>query len=166
MSGLGSLWPLVFRLGLGAMFLYASHDKILDPTGFAKIVYQWQVVGPLPANLVAVVLPWVEAISGTLLILGVWRREAALLAATMLLTFNLAAVSVLARGIDVENCGCTSVAAESREKSPFRGVGWFLLTRNSALLLAALVLVFAPAGGRAPEPKAAQLPALDPASLP
>ena len=134
---------LVFRLGLAAVFLYACHDKILAPAGFAKIVYQWQIGGPVFSNLVAVILPWVEAIVGVLLLAGAWTREAALVVAGLLLSFNLAAVSVLARGIDVENCGCTSVKAAPGPRSPFHGVGWFLLTRNSLLLAAALAVAFA-----------------------
>ena len=133
---------LVYRIVLAAMFLYACHDKILAPAPFAKIVYQWQVGGPVFSNLVAVVLPWVELIVGLLLLLGAWTREASLVVAGLLLSFNLAAVSVLARGIDVENCGCTSVKASDTEKSPFRGVGWFLLARNTVLLLAALAVCF------------------------
>ena len=62
--------------------------------------------------------------------------------AGLLLSFNLAAASVLARGIDVENCGCTSVKAGAPERSPFRGVGWFLLARNRVLLAAALAVAF------------------------
>ena len=135
---------VAFRLGLSAMFLYACHDKILAPAAFAKIVYQWQVGGPVFSNLVAVILPWTEAIVGLLLLTGAWVREAGLVVAGLLLSFNLAAGSVLARGIDVENCGCTSVKAAPGPRSPFHGVGWFLLTRNTALLAAALAIALAP----------------------
>ena len=99
---------LVLRLLLGAYFVYASLDKIADPAAFAKVVYQWQVLAPVPANGLAVTLPWIELLAGGLLILGVWREEAALVIALLLLVFLLAAGSVVARGIDVENCGCTS----------------------------------------------------------
>jgi uncharacterized membrane protein YkgB len=125
------------------MFLYASHDKILAPAAFAKIVYQWQVGGAVFSNLVAVILPWVELVAGLLLLVGPWTREAALVVAGLLLSFNLAAVSVLARGIDVENCGCTSVKA-GEPRGPFTGVGWFLLTRNTVLFAAALAVALAP----------------------
>ena len=146
---------LAFRLGLAAMFLYACHDKILAPAAFAKIVYQWQVGGPVFSNLVAVILPWVEAIVGVLLLTGAWAREAGIVVAGLLLSFNLAAVSVLARGIDVLNCGCTSVKAAPGPRSPFHGVGLFLLTRNTVLFAAALAVALAPRReGRphAPEP--------------
>jgi uncharacterized membrane protein YphA (DoxX/SURF4 family) len=69
------------RLALAGMFLYASHDKLLAPAAFAKIVYQWQVGGAVFSNLVAVILPWVELIAGLLLLFGAWTREAALVVA-------------------------------------------------------------------------------------
>ena len=142
---------LALRFGLGGFFLYASLDKIAAPSAFARIVYQWQVVGPVPANLVAVILPWVEALAGVLLIAGLWKREAAAVIAMLLVVFIVAAGSVMARGIDVENCGCVSTA-KAEEPSWFKGVGWFLIARNLALLGAAVVLIRA--GARSIPPPA------------
>jgi len=144
---------LVMRLVLGAIFVYASLDKIASPAAFAKAVYQWQVGGPVLSNLVAVTLPWLELAAGLLLVLGVWRREAALVVACLLVVFLLAAGSVLARGIDVENCGCVSLAKQAAD-APWppkwmRGVGWYLVTRNLVLLAAAAAIVLAPAAGAA-----------------
>jgi uncharacterized membrane protein YphA (DoxX/SURF4 family) len=145
---------LVVRLILGLMFIYASLDKIADPAGFARIVYQWQTLGPVSSNLLAVTLPWVELVAGLLLIVGIWKRDAAAVVAGMLVVFIVAAVWVLARGIDVDNCGCTSVAAVTDAPTwpPawMRGVGWYLITRNVVLLAGALVLAFV-------EPRAAAI---------
>jgi putative oxidoreductase len=139
---------LPLRLLLGGYFVYASLDKILDPAGFAKAVYQWQVLAPVPANLLAVTLPWVEALAGGLLILGVWRREAALVIALLLAVFLVAAGDVVARGVDVENCGCTSLAedapAASWPPAWTKGVGWYLITRDLLMLGAALALALPP----------------------
>ncbi len=141
-------------MAIGAFFVHASLDKIAHPAAFAKIVYQWQVIGPVGSNLVAVLLPWVEAVAGILLIAGLWKRESAAVIAVMLVVFLAAAGSVLARGIDVENCGCSSVAAGHKpEKSFFTGVGTFLILRNLVLLGGALLLVrAAPPGGKGPAP--------------
>jgi len=150
---------LVLRLLLGAYFVYASLDKIADPAAFAKVVYQWQVLAPVPANGLAVTLPWVELLAGGLLILGVWREEAALVIALLLLVFLLAAGSVVARGIDVENCGCTSLA-KTEPAGPWppawtKGVGWYLITRDLVMLGAALLLAgLLPTGARHPEREA------------
>ncbi|HKC12492.1 MAG TPA: MauE/DoxX family redox-associated membrane protein [Vicinamibacteria bacterium] len=135
---------LVLRLLLGGLFLYFSLDKMRDPPAFARIVYQWQVLGAVPSNLVAVTLPWLEALAGILLLAGIWRREAALVVAILLVVFIAAAGSVMARGIDVENCGCTSVAAKAEVGGFFHGVGWFLVLRNALLLASSLVLVGVP----------------------
>ena len=136
---------LALRLFLGAFFVYASIDKIWSPAAFARIVYQWQVVGPVPSNLVAVTLPWVELLAGLLLIAGVSRRESALVVALLLVVFLVAGGSVMARGIDVQNCGCVSVARAGAPSAwpPawMKGVGWFLVGRNLVLLCAAVVLV-------------------------
>jgi uncharacterized membrane protein YphA (DoxX/SURF4 family) len=139
---------IALALALGALFVYASVDKIRDPRAFARIVYHYQVVGPsarlgfVPANAVAVALPWVEAVTGTLLIVGLWRREAALVAAVLLTVFLAAAGSALARGIDIENCGCFTVGGEGRR------AGWGLLAADAAMLAAALVIVAVPSRER------------------
>jgi uncharacterized membrane protein YphA (DoxX/SURF4 family) len=136
---------LVLRVLLGGFFVYASLDKIADPAAFARVVYQWQVSGPVASNFVAVLLPWVELLAGGLLLLGIWKREAALAVAFMLVVFLGAAGSVLARGIDVENCGCTSLATAEASSSSWppawtKGVGWFLITRNVLMLGTAVLL--------------------------
>ncbi len=137
---------LLLRALLGLVFVYASLDKIADPAGFARIVYQWQILNPVASNVVAVTLPWIELVAGLLLIVGVWKRDAAAVVAVMLVVFIVAAALVLARGVDVDNCGCTSVAAAGTTPSwpPewMRGVGWYLVTRNLGLLAGALVLIF------------------------
>ena len=113
----------------------------------------------MASNLVAVLLPWVEALAGALLIAGIWRRESALVIAVLLVVFLGAAASVLARGIDVENCGCFSTA-KAEEPAWWKGVGWFLLARNLVLLGASLVLIrVEPRARLAPPSEAAPVPA-------
>ncbi|HSD25748.1 MAG TPA: MauE/DoxX family redox-associated membrane protein [Vicinamibacteria bacterium] len=146
---------LLLRLLVGGFFVYSSLDKIWSPAAFARIVYQWQVVGPVPSNLVAVTLPWVELFAGLLLVAGVWKRESALVVALLLVVFIVAAGSVMARGLDVENCGCVSVAKpETGSWAPpwTKGVGWFLVSRNLVLLAVAMSLAFLPPPQPAPRP--------------
>ncbi len=158
MTLLRSAWfQLPARLLLGGYFIYASLDKIAQPAAFARIVYQWQVVGPVPSNLVAVLLPWTELLAGALLVVGVWKRESALVIALLLVVFLAAATSVLARGIDVVNCGCTSLASQPPSSWPpawTRGVGWFLITRNLVLLAVALLLARVDSAHPSSQPRA------------
>jgi uncharacterized membrane protein YphA (DoxX/SURF4 family) len=136
--------PAVYWLAsiaLGAVFVYASLDKIAHPQDFARIVYRYRLAGPtaalgvMPANVLAVVLPWVELMTGVLLITGIWRREAAALAAGMLLMFLVAVSYVLGQGIDVAHCGCFSVGGEGRS------AGWTLIAGDLALLAAAVYVM-------------------------
>ena len=153
-------WAL--GLGLGGVFVYASHDKIAQPAEFARIVYHYRLLGPdfhtgpLAANLLAVTLPWVELVAGLLLITGVWRREAALATAGMLVMFLGAVSWALLQGVDLANCGCFSLAAGAEGDG--RRLGIQLLVGDLGLLLAALVLAFLPPAP-APAPAHAEEPA-------
>ncbi len=128
-------------IALGAVFVYASLDKIAHPLDFARIVYRYRLAGPtaslgvVPANTLAVVLPWVEAITGLLLITGLWRREAAAVAGALLVMFLIAVGYVLWQGIDVAHCGCFSVGGEGR------GAGWALIASDLGLLAAAVYVM-------------------------
>jgi putative oxidoreductase len=139
----------LLALVLGGVFVYASLSKIEDPRAFAKIIYHYQVIGPsaffgfVPANLVAVSLPWIELLAGVLLITGLWRREAAVITAIMLAVFVVAVASTMVRGIDIQNCGCFALDASGRS------AGFKLIAGDLALLAAALVVAVVPP--RAPE---------------
>lgn len=112
------LW--VLSLLVGGVFIYASLDKIAHPTEFGRIVYHYRLlgpsrfVGPLPANFLAITLPWIEVLTGLCLVTGLWRREAAIVAAALLLVFVVAVGLALAQGIDIENCGCFTVTGAGR----------------------------------------------------
>jgi putative oxidoreductase len=131
---------------LGAVFLYACWDKILQPVEFAKIVYHYRIIGPdarlgfVPANLLAATLPWVELVAGLLLVLNVWRREAAAVCGVMLVAFLVAVSYALLQGIDLANCGCFSVAPGTDG----RALGWKLLAGDTVLLVVAALLTAVP----------------------
>jgi uncharacterized membrane protein YphA (DoxX/SURF4 family) len=139
---------LLFALSLlvGGVFLYASFDKIVHPAEFGRIVYHYRLlgpsrfVGPLPANLLAIALPWVEVVTGLCLVTGFWRREGALLAAALLLVFVVAVGLALAQGIDVENCGCFSVTGAGR------AAGARLIASDLLLLAAAAYVAWRSSG--------------------
>lgn len=134
----------VVSIGLGAVFIYASVDKIAHPLDFARIVYRYRLAGPsatlgvVPANAFAVVLPWLEAVIGVLLVTGLWRREAAAITAALLVMFLLAVGYVMWQGIDVEHCGCFTVGGEGRS------AGWTLIASDLGLLALALYVWLVP----------------------
>ena len=99
-------WAL-FGCGLivGGLFIWAGILKIIDPLGFAQSIKNYRFFPHEMGFFVAIILPWVEVLSGAFLILGVFRRSSALLISLLLVGFiGLVAMAVL-RGINTA-CGC------------------------------------------------------------
>jgi uncharacterized membrane protein YphA (DoxX/SURF4 family) len=96
---------LVARIVLGCVFVYASLDKIKHPEVFAEAVYNYQLSPGVAVNLVALWLPWLELLSGGLLVLGVWVRGSSLILSGLMVVFLTALGINLARGLDI-HCGC------------------------------------------------------------
>jgi uncharacterized membrane protein YphA (DoxX/SURF4 family) len=129
--------PLFFwgRLFLGIIFVLASVDKVLHPEAFAEAVYNYQILPDALINLTAIILPWLELILGSLLILGLWVPVAVGLSSLLLLTFFGAILFNVARGLDV-HCGCFSTTGEAVSGAH---MVWYLL-RDAIFLLLALYL--------------------------
>ena len=60
------------RLLLGGIFVWASIYKILDPTAFAGVINNYQLLPDALINGFAVTLPWLELVLGVFLIFGLW----------------------------------------------------------------------------------------------
>ncbi|MDQ5858874.1 MAG: DoxX family membrane protein [Acidobacteriota bacterium] len=122
------------------MFVVAALPKIADPPAFAHMIYNYRLLPGGLVNVLALVLPWVELLAGLALILGVWKKEAAVVAAVLLLVFIVAIGVNLARGHAVD-CGCFDVrsAGKSREEL-LAEMKWVLLRDVGLLLLVAQVL--------------------------
>lgn len=95
------------RLLLGAVFLYASYDKILHPRAFAQAVYNYQILPAAAVNLVAIALPWLELLLGLCLVFGVWLPGATVTGTGLLAILIGALVFNKMRGLDIR-CGCFS----------------------------------------------------------
>jgi len=125
------------RLLLGVVFIWASLDKIVHPDAFAKIIWYYRIVPADLINLFALFLPWLEMITGVLLIVGYWEKAATLVVAGMLAVFIAALTTALGRGIDI-NCGCFSTT--SKATSPVIN----LIIRDALMLIACFLLVRGP----------------------
>lgn len=105
------------------------------------MIYNYRLLPGGLVNALALVLPWVELFAGLALVLGVWKKEAAVTAAVMLVVFIVAIGINLARDHAVD-CGCFDVrsAGKSREEL-LTEMKWVLLRDVGLLLLAGQVLV-------------------------
>ncbi|MBW1828888.1 MAG: DoxX family membrane protein [Deltaproteobacteria bacterium] len=79
---------MIVRWLLGALFLVACYQKIIEPAHFAKIIYGYYLFPDAAINLIAIILPYVELFSGMALILGIYPRSAALIINAMLLALS------------------------------------------------------------------------------
>ena len=77
------------RVYLGLVFFTASRHKIMDSETCALGVAAYQYLPLWAINGFALVLPWVELLTGTMLILGLRARAAALVVLFMMLSFSL-----------------------------------------------------------------------------
>ncbi len=95
------------RLILGSIFVYASIDKIIYPSEFARIVQNYGILPDSLSNLVAIVLPLLELILGAFLIVGILIGESALILSSFLAIFMIAIGTKSLNGT-IEDCGCFS----------------------------------------------------------
>lgn len=109
---------LLFRIILGLTFIYASLDKIVNPSDFSNLIDNFHISPVSLSNLVALFLPWIELICGLCLISGYMLRGSNILVFAMLLFFILILSQAVFRGIDT-HCGCFKVA-EVLEPSDFK----------------------------------------------
>jgi uncharacterized membrane protein YphA (DoxX/SURF4 family) len=99
------LFLLCLRVALGLVFIIASVDKIQNPDDFATAIANYRLLPYEFINGAAIVLPWLEFITGSLLLLGIWTKANALLTSSMLLVFIFAVSQALWRELDI-SCGC------------------------------------------------------------
>ena len=122
---------LVFRIFLGGVFIAAAIPKILDVEAFAISIATYQVLPLALVNLQAVVLPWLELITGVLLIVGLRTKAQALVINGMLVMFIVAIYLAMSRGIQAQ-CGCFGAEAEAAMneltwKKIIEDTGWLLI---------------------------------------
>lgn len=127
---------IVARLILGGVFVFASIDKILHPAAFAEAVYNYQILPDSLINLTAIVLPWLELVLGSLLIMGIWMPGAVLVSNLLLLTFIGVLIYNTSRGLDI-HCGCFSTEP-SRDP-----LSIWAIARDAVFLVPAVYLLLA-----------------------
>ncbi len=93
------------RWAIACIFIAAAVPKILDPSGFASDISHYALVPDALVNLMAVTLPWIEAVAGLALLSGFAAEGAIVLVNLMLLAFMAALAWALAKGLDID-CGC------------------------------------------------------------
>ncbi len=126
---------LGLRLVIGITFVVAAVSKIGDPGRFATIIYGYYLFPGWIINLAAIVVPFVELVSGMALVFGIVPRSAVIIINGLLVVFILAIAINLVRGHQFD-CGCFSLA----ETTSFSAATW-LLVRDMGLLVCGICLL-------------------------
>ena len=127
---------LAIRWFLGAIFIYSSYHKIIEPEQFAKIIYGYYLFPDFTINLIAIILPFLELYTGLFLVLGIYPRTAALIILIMLFIFIIAISINLVRGVEFD-CGCFSFGETGYTSSARR-----LLVRDILYFVSGLYVLF------------------------
>ena len=93
------------------------------------MVYNCQILPGSFINVTAIVLPWMELILGSLLVIGLWIPGSVLLANLLFLAFFGSLFFNLARGLNI-HCGCFSTSTEGDPLTT-----WYVIRDGVFLLL-------------------------------
>ena len=96
---------VLIRFIIGAIFIWASYDKIIDPGKFAREISNYRIVPFGLENTIAITLPWIELFIGFGLIAGLYINANSFIAGVLLLLFNILVFQAMVRGFNIE-CGC------------------------------------------------------------
>jgi uncharacterized membrane protein YphA (DoxX/SURF4 family) len=121
---------LAARWILGLTFIYASLHKIIAPADFAKIVYGYGLFPEIFINLIAIMIPFLELVTGLALVISVYPRSAAITINGLLLAFIAVLTINLIRGHEFD-CGCFSAGQSGYSSTPgvtiARDIFYFIL---------------------------------------
>lgn len=124
---------LIFRVLVGFVFLYAGAQKINSPAIFAESINAYKLLPEVLINFSAVFIPWLELISGLMLIFGIAVRENSFIISSLLMLFILLIVISIFRGLEID-CGCFG-------DSNVNPIGFKKLVENIVLLLMSILLI-------------------------
>jgi len=136
-------FPLAVRLACRlvptALLLWAGVAKAIDPQGSILSVNAYDVLPEAAVRAVAALLPWVEIVLGTLLILGLFVRFAGVATAVLTSIFIAGMAQAKARGLPID-CGCFGAGGAGD------GVTWWDILRDLPIILAGVYLAIRPHG--------------------
>jgi putative oxidoreductase len=128
---------LVLRIIIGAVFIYAAWGKLMHPADFGRAMNSYQMMPVKFIGFFAVVMPWIELISGTFLVFGILKKGSSFIILIMLFSFMAGLGQAWARGLSID-CGCFDVTPGTEDK----GTGYLLIRffQDLAMFVAALVI--------------------------
>lgn len=116
------------RIILGLIFIFASWDKVLEPSAFSEVVANYQILPEVLVAPTAIFLPWLELTCGFCLVANRWTGGSAIIVTALIVIFTAAIGFNIYRGMDVA-CGCFTL-----DQSAPAGM-WLYLLRDVIFLV-------------------------------
>ncbi len=132
---------LVLRVVLGAIFIIAGASKVGNANMFAAQIAGFRILPQIVIAPLALGLPFLEILLGGYLILGLFTRTSAWVAAVLLALFDAAIASAVVRGMTV-SCGCFG-------PNDATVTTWSEVARDAVFVLLAVIVALRPPGALA-----------------
>ncbi|MDQ6892012.1 MAG: hypothetical protein M3167_04960 [Acidobacteriota bacterium] len=116
------------RFFIGTVLVVTAVGKLLDLSGFARVIGTYRVFADAVLFPLAVVVPVAELVLGVWLFSGRRPFSAAMAAFTMHVAYAAWSASALARGLKLSNCGCFGVFLP-------RPLGWSTVVEDLVMAL-------------------------------
>jgi uncharacterized membrane protein YphA (DoxX/SURF4 family) len=124
---------LVLRIFVGYFFIYSSVSKIPYPAQFADVLASYRLI-PYPfVNILAVIVPWAELVTGLFIIIGLRNRATAIVIGLLYAGF----IVFVSLNVIVDSpitCGCYDTVGEP--------VSWLKVGKNTIWLLFTIQIFF------------------------
>jgi len=124
---------LVLRLYIAGLFIYAGMVKINYTAEFAETIASYRMVPYWGVNVMAITMPWIELISGILLICGIRVRSAIVVTGTLLVMFTVGVAVNLIWKAPID-CGCFHTLGDT--------ISWKTLVRDLIWIAMAVHVFF------------------------
>lgn len=123
----------VARIIISIMFIIVGVGKIAHPEEFAREINNYQILPLIFVNPLAIFLPWLELITGLMILFGIQLRANAIIVFGMLIVFTTGIAIAVAKGLSID-CGCYSQIAAQK-------VGIPKILENIGLIILTLILI-------------------------
>ena len=121
----------LIRIIISFVFIYAGAEKISNPDDFALSISNYRLLPTSTLNFFSITLPWIEIVTGILLLFGISVKENSAIILTMLSVFTIAIIISLFRGLSID-CGCFGKGTQ---------IGLFKLGENFLMIIGSLLLM-------------------------
>ena len=135
MHELSNIFFHTCRWAVGIIFIIASVPKIVQPEDFMRMISNYNMLPQFLLPSAAIMLPWLEFISGACLLSKKYIQSAASLLSFLLCVFMAGIIISYARGADF-GCGCFGFLFRESQ------IGISTIVRDFVLLGLTLSIIF------------------------